>query len=75
MIITCACGDKKFEVDATLIPAEGRLLQCGHCDRKWHFKNELIKEKIADESIILNFENKNYYLQNQKQITHHLFSI
>ena len=55
MIITCACGDKRFEVDATLIPAEGRLLQCGHCDRKWHFKKELIKEKIDQDPIF--FEN------------------
>ena len=38
MIITCACGDKKFKVDAALIPVEGRELQCGFCDRKWHYK-------------------------------------
>ena len=59
MIITCACGDKKFEVDATLIPAEGRLLQCGNCDRKWHFKNETIKEKIDLDPIF--FENNKSY--------------
>ena len=28
MIVTCPCGDKKFKVDASLIPNEGRLLQC-----------------------------------------------
>ena len=38
MIITCPCGDKKFKVDASLIPAEGRTLQCGFCDQKWHYK-------------------------------------
>ena len=38
MIITCACGDKKFKVDAALIPVQGRELQCGFCDRKWHYK-------------------------------------
>ena len=38
MIIACPCGDKKFKVDAALIPAEGRELQCGFCDRKWHYK-------------------------------------
>ena len=38
MIIACPCGDKKFKVDAALIPAEGRELQCGSCDRKWHYK-------------------------------------
>ena len=38
MIITCPYCDKKFKVDAALIPAEGRELQCGFCDRKWHYK-------------------------------------
>jgi len=38
MIITCPCGDKKFKVDAALIPAQGRKLQCGFCDRRWHYK-------------------------------------
>ena len=38
MIITCPYCDKKFKVDAELIPAEGRKLQCGSCDRKWHYK-------------------------------------
>ena len=40
MIITCPCGDKKFNVDASLIPQEGRTLQCGFCERKWFFKTE-----------------------------------
>ena len=39
MIITCLCG-KKFNVDASLIPPEGRLLKCGLCGRKWHYKLE-----------------------------------
>ena len=38
MIITCPSCHKKFNVDAELIPAEGRKLQCGSCDRKWHYK-------------------------------------
>ena len=38
MIIACPCGDKKFKVDAALIPNEGRELQCGSCDHKWHYK-------------------------------------
>ena len=46
MIITCPCGDKKFNVDASLIPQEGRTLQCGFCDRKWFFKSENTKEDI-----------------------------
>ena len=38
MIITCPSCHKKFKLDATLIPAEGRKLQCGFCDHKWHYK-------------------------------------
>ena len=58
MIITCPCGDKKFNVDASLIPNEGRTLQCGFCDEKWHFKpnnkkleNEYKKKEIKIKKI------------------------
>ena len=37
MIITCQHCDKKFEVNENLIPNEGRLLQCGSCNRTWFF--------------------------------------
>ena len=37
MIIVCPCGEKKFEIDQNLIPEEGRLLQCGFCNKKWFF--------------------------------------
>ena len=60
MIIDCPCGKKKFNVKDELIPAKGRLLQCGDCDREWFFsKNintieennvEKFDEEIAQES-------------------------
>ena len=60
MIITCPCGDKKFNVDASLIPNEGRTLQCGFCEKKWHFKpndkkleNDYIKKDIKIKKIDL----------------------
>ncbi|MFL2898533.1 MAG: zinc-ribbon domain-containing protein [Candidatus Pelagibacter sp.] len=37
MIVSCPCGKKKFNLDISLIPEEGRLLQCGTCDHKWHY--------------------------------------
>ena len=40
MQIACPCGKKNFEVDASLIPEEGRLLQCGFCSHKWFYINE-----------------------------------
>ena len=48
MIITCPSCNKKFEVDASLIPMEGKLLQCGACSHKWFFKKEVKKKVIKD---------------------------
>ena len=44
MIIECPCKKKKFNVDINLIPAEGRNLQCGSCDRVWFYKKDPIPE-------------------------------
>ena len=49
MIITCPCGEKKFEIDQKLIPSEGRMLQCGSCDRQWFYKLNIVKKVIGDE--------------------------
>ena len=49
MIITCPCGKKKFEIDQKLIPSEGRMLQCGSCDRQWFYKLNIVKKVIGDE--------------------------
>ena len=46
MIITCPSCNKKFNVDASLIPQEGRTLQCGFCDHKWFFKKENTDDEI-----------------------------
>ena len=53
MIIACPCGKKKFEVNASLIPNEGKLLQCGSCSQKWFFKKEVKKEvkNLIDKTI------------------------
>ena len=40
MIITCPSCKKKFNIDINLIPADGRNLQCGSCDRVWFYKKE-----------------------------------
>ena len=50
MIITCPCEKKQFKIDESLIPQEGRELQCGTCERVWFYKPE--NEK--DESLTLN---------------------
>ena len=49
MIITCPSCDKKFNVNASLIPKEGRELQCGFCERKWFFKTNEGSIKLENE--------------------------
>ena len=52
MIITCPCGEKKFEIDQKLIPSKGRILQCGSCDHQWFFKIDDPEKKIVNEEIL-----------------------
>ena len=40
MIISCPSCKKSFQINADLIPVEGRNLQCGSCGHVWFFKNE-----------------------------------
>ena len=40
MIITCPNCSKKFRIDPTLIPKDGRDLRCGLCDHVWLYKVE-----------------------------------
>ena len=49
MIIACPSCKKKFEVNASLVPSEGKMLQCGACSEKWFFKKEIKKEVIKEE--------------------------
>ena len=46
MIITCPNCNKKFKIDNSLIPDEGRDLQCGSCNHVWHYKIEEENSKI-----------------------------
>ena len=43
MIISCPNCKKKFQIDATLVPEEGRDLQCGSCKHVWFYKGEIEK--------------------------------
>ena len=50
MQITCENCLKNFEVNDSLIPSKGRMLQCGSCQHKWFYlKNKFIeKENISN---------------------------
>ena len=43
MIVQCNNCHKKFDLDANLIPEEGRLLQCSACNNTWFFKKKKIE--------------------------------
>jgi len=45
MIIDCIKCDKKFEVNASLIPDGGRTIQCGSCNHVWFYKPKIEQSK------------------------------
>ncbi len=44
MIIKCEQCNKKFEIESTLIPEKGRLLQCSSCTHQWFYKKDILEE-------------------------------
>ena len=66
MIIVCNNCNKKFDLDSSLIPDKGRLLQCASCDHKWFFKKEVLEDKI--KPIVEDIENINIFEQNNSLI-------
>ena len=55
MIITCPNCNKKFNIDVSLIPEKGRLLQCGSCNHKWHY---IISKQESENDKNINIQNK-----------------
>ncbi|WP_440934254.1 zinc-ribbon domain-containing protein [Candidatus Pelagibacter sp.] len=73
MIITCPNCNKQFKIDNSLIPDEGRDLQCGSCNHIWFYniqekKNEALelKQEIISEDIERKAENINYKLEERQ---------
>ena len=82
MIIACPKCKKKFDIEDSLIPEKGRLLQCSSCDNKWFFKKTIeVKKKIEristktitnkipkeTEDIIIEAEKNNTKIENLKR--------
>ena len=61
MIIACPSCKKKFEVDGSLIPSEGKMLQCGFCSEKWFFKKETKKKVIKEVKKIIDKTTENFH--------------
>ena len=61
MIISCDQCHKKFEIDSNLIPRDGRLLECGSCNHKWFYKQDIEDktEEIIIEPQLINIEEEN----------------
>ena len=74
MIITCPNCNKKFKIDNSLIPNEGRDLQCGSCDHIWFYEikqenDEVLKlnDEIESKDIEVKVEKKEKIIENKKQ--------
>ena len=57
MIIACLKCNKKFDIDDSLIPEKGRLLECSSCNHRWFFKdvisNNVVKNELSNTTNIL----------------------
>ena len=74
MIITCPNCNKQFKIDNSLIPDEGRDLQCGSCNHIWFYNiqeknNEVLelKQEIISEDIETKVENKKIKIEEKEQ--------
>ena len=75
MIITCPNCNKQFKIDNSLIPDEGRDLQCGSCNHIWFYNiqeknNEVLelKQEIISEEIETKAENKEDKIEEKQQL-------
>ena len=82
MIINCECGKKKFNIDRSLIPKEGRLLKCGSCSKIWHYtpiietendeeldikiNENIVKNEVQSDEVI---NNENFIAINKKKLS------
>ena len=74
MIITCPNCNKQFKIDNSLIPDEGRDLQCGSCNHIWFYNiqeknNEVLelKQEIISEDIETKAENKEDIIEEKQE--------
>ena len=74
MIITCPNCNKQFKIDKSLIPDEGRDLQCGSCNHIWFYiiqekNNEVLelKQEIISENIESKAKNKEDKIEEKQQ--------
>src|SRR5210317_2195318 len=66
MIIDCIKCDKKFEVNASLIPDGGRTIQCGSCNHVWFYKPKIEQSKNEIKAEITSPKSNNNDLETKE---------
>ena len=69
MIITCPNCNKQFRIDNSLIPNEGRDLQCGSCNHIWFYKIEKENEEVLKLNNEIESKDIQDKVENKKEIT------
>ena len=74
MIITCPNCNKQFKIDNSLIPDEGRDLQCGSCNHIWFYNiqeknNDVLElnQEVISQDIETKAENKEDKIEEKQQ--------
>jgi predicted Zn finger-like uncharacterized protein len=68
MIIDCIKCTKKFEVNPSLIPDNGRTIQCGSCNHIWFYKPKIEQSKNEIKVEITSPKSNNNDLENKKDV-------
>tara|TARA_B100000965_G_scaffold214193_1_gene179050 strand:+ start:103 stop:597 length:495 start_codon:yes stop_codon:yes gene_type:complete len=75
MIVSCPNCKKQFKIDNSLIPEDGRELQCGSCNHVWFYKiedknNEIFqsKEEIVSKDVEIKVEKKDEEIVEKKPL-------
>jgi predicted Zn finger-like uncharacterized protein len=66
MIIDCIKCDKKFEVNASLIPDNGRTIQCGTCNHVWFYKPKIEQSKNKIKTEVSSSNSNNNVVENKE---------
>ena len=66
MIINCIKCTKKFEVKASLIPDNGRTIQCGSCNHVWFYKPKIEQSKNEIKTEISSQKSNNKVLEDKE---------
>ena len=70
MIINCPNCNKRFKINTSLIPVEGRDLKCGSCDHVWFYKIEDKNlEPLSLEEDIIDNEDKSDFVDKKIEQT------